>query len=374
MRNRLVTAILMTAALSLGACSGTAAPTAQPTITPSAAATAGASATAAPSPPPSTAPSSAPATATSTSPSTTPSSAPSSVPAGSPAASPSAAASSTAPSPTASATSSATSSASASMSAACTAASLATRTPGKLVIGADNPAFPPYFQTDPADPKWDLGNPNNGKGLESATAYAVAEKLGFAKADVTWIPVVFNNAIQPGKKDFDLYLTQVSYSAERAQAVDLSDGYFDLNQSVVGLKGAPIASVTTMAGLKDFRLGTQVGTTSYSYITDQIQPTAAPMAYDSMDAAISALKAKQIDGIVADLSTAFYMVGAQLDNGVIVGSLPTVGEVEHFSILLSKGSPLTACVNEALAALKADGTLAAISQQWIANEGVPELK
>ena len=171
-----------------------------------------------------------------------------------------------------------------------------------------------------------------------------------------------------------MYLQEVSYSAERAQAVDLSDGYFDLNQAVVGLSEDAISKVTDVAGLKAFKLGAPVGTTSYQYITDTIMPTQDPAVYDTLDAAIAALQAKQIDGIVVDLPTAFYMRDAQLTGGVIVGSLPTVGQVEHFSIVLNKDSSLTPCVNQALAAIKADGTLAAIVQQWITSQGAPELK
>ena len=185
----------------------------------------------------------------------------------------------------------------------------------------------------------------------------------------------FNNAIQPGPKDFDLYLTQVSYSAERAKAVDLSDGYFDLNQAVVGLKADGIAKVTTVAGLAAFKLGAPVGTTSYQYIVDNIKPTQAPSVYDTLDAAIAAVKAGQIDGVVVDLPTAFYMTAAQLDNSTIVGSLPTAGgTVEHFSIALNLNSPLTACVNAAIAAIKGDGTLQSIVTEWITSQGAPELK
>ena len=259
----------------------------------------------------------------------------------------------------------------------CATANLTTLAAGKLTIGADNPAFPPYYQ--PSDPAvagsvWEIGEPTNGQGLESATAYAVAKQLGFARESVVWVPVPFNNAIQPGPKDFDVYLTQVSYSAERAKAVDLTDGYFDLNQSIVSLKDNAIAKVTTVEGLKAFKLGAPVGTTSYTYITDNIKPTTDPAVYDTLDAALQALQGDQIDGLVADLPTAFYMTAAQLDNGVIVGSLPTVGTVEHFSILLEKGSSLTPCVNEALAAIKADGTLAKIVTDWITSQGAPELK
>ncbi|MEO5884597.1 MAG: transporter substrate-binding domain-containing protein [Candidatus Limnocylindrales bacterium] len=260
---------------------------------------------------------------------------------------------------------------------ACAKESLALTTPGMLTIGADNPAFPPYYQGPPegetATAPWEFGDPNNGQGFEAATAYAIAESLGFTKAEVTWIPVPFNNAIQPGDKPFDLYLTQASFSAERAQAVDLSDGYFDLTQAVVSLADNPIAKVTTVAGLKDFKLGAPIGTTSLTYITDVIAPTAAASVYDTLDAAIQSVTAKQIDGVVVDLPTAFFVRDAQLTGGQIVGSLPPVGEEEHFSAVLDKGSPLTACVNEAIASIKADGSLTAITDEWITGQGAPAL-
>jgi len=260
----------------------------------------------------------------------------------------------------------------------CAKANLKTLTAGKLTVGADNPAYPPYYQ--PSDPKpsgsvWELGEPTNGKGLESATAYAVAKQLGFTTDEVVWTPVPFDNAIQPGPKTFDIYLSQISYSADRAKAVDLSDGYFDLNQSVVALKNSPITKVTTVAGLAAFKLGAQATTTSYSYIVDHIKPTAPASAYDTNELAVAAVGAGQIDGIVVDLPTAFYITGSgELANSVIVGSLPTAGTVEHFSIALDLGSSLTPCVNSALASLKADGTLTSIVAASITAQGAPELK
>lgn len=277
------------------------------------------------------------------------------------------------PSPTAAATPSPATSV-APTADACSKDNLPTTTAGKLTIGADNPAFPPYFDPDPADPAWELGNPNNGKGFESAVAYAVAEQLGFAQGDVTWVPVPFNNAIAPGDKEFDIYLTQVSFNEERAQAVDLSDGYFNQNQTVISLADNPIANVTTVENLKAFRLGAPSGTTSYDYIIENIQPTQDASAYNSLDEAIAGLKAKQIDGVVVDLPTAFFATAVQLDNGKIVGTLPTVGEVEHFSIVLDKDSALTDCVNDALATLTADGTLEAITDEWITGQGAPALQ
>jgi polar amino acid transport system substrate-binding protein len=254
---------------------------------------------------------------------------------------------------------------------ACAASNLQTLTSGKLTIGTDNPAYPPWFGGNPpAGSTWQVSDPVSGQGFESATAYAIASKMGFSGSQVVWVVASFDTVIQPGPKAFDFDINEISYSADRAQAVDLSDGYFDNSQAVVAVKGAPITSAKSVSDLKVYRLGAQVGTTSYSYITDTIQPTTAAKVYNDSNGPIAALKAKQIDGIVVDLGTAFEITGdGEVPNGVIVGSLPTVGTPEHFSVLLGKGSALTTCVNRAIDALQADGTLASLRQEWIASQG-----
>jgi polar amino acid transport system substrate-binding protein len=252
---------------------------------------------------------------------------------------------------------------------ACAKENLALVAAGKLTIGTDNPAYPPYFDTDPADPAWELGNPTNGRGFESAVAYAIAEKLGFAKGEVTWAAVKFDNSYAPGPKSFDFDINQVSYKPERAETADLSDGYYSLSQSLVALKDTPIAAAKTIAELKPYRFGVQVGTTSYDTIVNVIKPASEARVYDSNDAAIEALKAKQIDGLIVDLPTAFFVTAVQVENGVIVGQFPpTAGEAEHFSLVLAKGSALTSCVNRAIADLRADGTLERITQEWLADK------
>lgn len=255
---------------------------------------------------------------------------------------------------------------------ACAKDTLALKTPGKLTIGTDNPAYPPYFQIPDgtATAPWELGDPTNGEGFEGAFAYALAETLGFAKEDVTWVVVPFDNSFAPGEKSFDIDINQVSFTADRAKSVDLSDGYYTVNQSVVALKGNALASVTSIAGLKGFSFGAQVGTTSLDTINTVIAPTTEAKVYNSNDDAIAALKAKQIDGLVVDLPTAFYVTAAQIEGSVIVGQFapPTGADAEHFSVVLAKGSPLTACVNAAIATLKSNGTLDAITKEWLSDK------
>ena len=262
----------------------------------------------------------------------------------------------------------------------CSAESLETKTAGRLTIGTDNPAFPPYWDPpadgeEPTDP-WELGDPTNKRGFEGAVAWAVAEELGFGDDTVDFVPVPFDNSFAPGEKDFDFYLAQVSFSEERAEAVDLSDGYFFSNQALVANADTPITEATSIADLAEYQLGAQVGTTSLTYIEAEIQPTTEAMVYTSNDDAIDALNAEQVQGIVVDLPTAFFITAVQMENGTIVGQFPPAGdEQEYFSLVLDQDSPLTDCVNEAIASLTESGELEAITQEWMSeNAGAPVLE
>ena len=248
----------------------------------------------------------------------------------------------------------------------CDKSKLSLLTPGTFTVATDNPAYEPWFSDN---------NPSNGKGYESAVAYAVAKELGFQPSEVKWVTASFNSVVTPGRKNFDVDINQVSISDERKKAVDFSTGYYDVAQSVVTYQGSKIANATTLADLKGAKLGAQVGTTSYTTITDTIKPSQKPAVYDTNDLAVQALKNKQIDGIVVDLPTGFYMSAAQLDNGKIVGQISSGSSPEQFGFVLTKGSKLTACVSKAVDALRGEGALARLQEQWLANAGgAPELK
>jgi polar amino acid transport system substrate-binding protein len=241
----------------------------------------------------------------------------------------------------------------------CAKGGLDTRTTGKLTIATDEPAYEPWFKDD---------EPANGKGFESAVAYAVAKRLGYGRNAVVWQRVPFNKAFAPGVKTFDFDINQVSVSTERKKAVDFSSGYYDVRQAVIALKGGKAAEATGLAALKGLKLGAQVGTTSLDYIDDVVKPTRDPAVYAKNDQAKSALRNGQVDAIVTDLPTAFYITAAEITDAEIVGQFENRGDTpEQFGLVLDKGSTLTSCVTGAVDALREDGTLAEIEQRWLSD-------
>jgi len=251
-----------------------------------------------------------------------------------------------------------------SSAASCAKADLKTLAAGKLTIATGQPAYFPWMIDD---------KPETGNGFEGAVAYAVAKQLGFANSDVVWVRTTFDSAVTPGAKNFDFNLQQFSITPDRAKAVDFSSPYYTAPQAIVSFKGSKIAGKTSIADLKSAKLGAAVGTTSLDAIQNQIG--IKPQVFNDNAAGVSALKNGQIDGLVVDLPTAFYLSGVEVTNGLIVGQLPSTGGGDQFGLLLSKGSALTSCVSAAVDAITADGTLAAITDKWLATGGgAPVLK
>ena len=231
--------------------------------------------------------------------------------------------------------------------------------PGQLTVATDSPAYEPYFVDD---------DPTNGKGFESAVAYAVAEELGFSEDQVEWVTVPFNASFQPGPKEFDFDINQISITPRRAEAVTFSQGYYAASQAVITLKDSEYASAASLADLQDATLGVQVGTTSLDAIEAEIQPSTPPQIFDDTNAAKQALLNEQVDGIVVDLPTAFYITAVEIPQGTIAGQFQvTSGETEEFGLLFERDNPYVECVDQALDALKEDGTLQAIEQQWMSD-------
>lgn len=239
----------------------------------------------------------------------------------------------------------------------CTADSLETFEEGTLTIATDDPAFPPYFEDN---------DPTNGEGFESAVAYAIADELGFAEADVTWVVEPFNRSYAPGAKEYDFDVNQISITDKRAEAVDFSSPYYEAKQAVVALKDSPAADAATLANVADADIGVQIGTTSLDAVDTVIQPSADAQVFDTSNDVVSALKNEQVDAVVVDVPTAFFLTAVQVTEAEIVGQFAGP-EGDEFGALLEKDSPLTDCVSAAIDSLRESGELAEIEEQWLSE-------
>jgi polar amino acid transport system substrate-binding protein len=238
----------------------------------------------------------------------------------------------------------------------CSVAKLNLYSAGQLTIATDSPAYDPWFSNN---------TPNNGLGYESAVAYAIATQLGFTKDHVNWVVEPFDSSYAPGPKKFDFDINEITVTPDRAQAVDFSKGYYDVNQAIVALQGNAIVNAHSPSDLQGYKYGDQVGTTGLAYINSQIKPTKTPAVYNTLDDAVSALKAKQIDAIVIDTPTAQYMASQQVPNATVVGQFPSTGE--HIGLLFAKGNPLVACVNQAIDTLNANGAIRILQYQFLGD-------
>jgi polar amino acid transport system substrate-binding protein len=233
-------------------------------------------------------------------------------------------------------------------------------TKGKLTVATDNPVYTPWF----------VGNkPSNGKGFESALAYAIAKTLGISKTNVVWAYEPFSNSYTPGPKKFDFDINEISYTAQRATAVTFSESYYDVTQSIVTLKKSVVEKKHTPAELKTYLYGDQIGTTGLAYIYNHIHPTQQTRVYSTLDTAVAALETGQINAVVVDTPDGQFMATSQVENaqkkpdGIQVGQFPSTGE--HYGLLFKKGNPLVGCVNVAINALKSNGTLVSLTNKWL---------
>jgi polar amino acid transport system substrate-binding protein len=262
--------------------------------------------------------------------------------------------------PAASGTSSA---AATSSQAACSKSTLALRNPGVLTVATDSPAYPPYFEDN---------KPSNGKGFESAVAYAIAAKLGFSKGEVKWVVEPFDSSYAPGPKSFDFDINEISITKPREQAVDFSAPYYTNPQGIIVSSSSKYAHVTSLAGLRGAKIGVQIGSTSLDATNSVIKPSSQPDVFNTSNDVVAAFKIHRVDAIVVDLATAFELT-SEINHSTIAGQFTAPGG-DTWGVLLGKGSKLTSCVSQAINALQANGTLTALNKRWIASAAnVPEL-
>jgi polar amino acid transport system substrate-binding protein len=238
-------------------------------------------------------------------------------------------------------------------------------TPGILTVATGETAFPPWVNSITGE---GFDDPESKEGFEAALVYEIASELGFADENVVWVRTTFDEAITPGEKNFDFNIQQYSITAARDEIVDFSDPYYQVKQALVTVDGSAADGATTLADLKGLRLGAAIATTSLDLIESVIEPDIEASVYNDNTDVQSALNAGQIDAFVVDFPTAFFITAVTLENGVIVGQFASPGDdPEELGLLFAEGNPLVPCINQALAALRSDGTLAALEQQWLVS-------
>jgi len=246
----------------------------------------------------------------------------------------------------------------------CPKGKLATKKDGVLTVATDKPAYPPYFEDD---------DPTNGEGFESAVAYAIGKQLGYPPAKVDWTVESFNASFAPGPKDFDFDVNQITITPPREKAVDFSAPYYKANQAVVALKDSDAAKAKSLADLQNAKLGVQIGTSSLEEAENEIEPSSRPEVFNTSNDVVQALKNGQIEAIVVDLPTAFYLTAVQVPEATVVGQFGA-GSGEAWGALLEKESQLTGCVSSAIEELESSGELEKITQRWMSQAaGAPEL-
>lgn len=246
----------------------------------------------------------------------------------------------------------------------CTPENLSTYEDGVLTVGTDSPAYSPYFEDD---------DPTNGKGFESAVAYAIGDRLGFDRSSLEWTTVPFNASYAPGPKKFDFDVNQISITPAREKVVDFSMPYYTASQGVLVGKGSDLEDVSSLEDLQDATMGVQIGTTSLEAVNDEIDPSTEPKVYDNSNDVVSALKSGQVDAIVVDLPQAIYLRDVEVSGSSVVGQFDAPGG-DEWGALLAKDSDLTECVNFALESMTEDGTLDEITRQWMSDAAsAPEL-
>ncbi|MDJ0924053.1 MAG: ABC transporter substrate-binding protein [Acidimicrobiia bacterium] len=252
----------------------------------------------------------------------------------------------------------------------CEFADLNLVTAGTLTVATGEPVFPPWMGV--GDDVFDV--PESKTGFEGALVYELAAKMGFADDQVTFVRTGFDEAIAPGPKDWDFNIQQYSITEAREEVVDFSQPYYTTKQALVSIGGTAVIGASSLSDLADARLGAAIGTTSFDFVEDVIEPNQDASVYDDNVDAIAALVAGQLDGIVVDLPTAYFMTAVQIPeqgaDGIIVAQFEAEAQdPDNYGMLFADGNTLVSCVNAALAELEDDGRLEALEDEWLEQGG-----
>jgi polar amino acid transport system substrate-binding protein len=212
----------------------------------------------------------------------------------------------------------------------------------------------------PAPGFWNGDTPAalNG-GYEWGIAKDIAKRLGYSGFSVK--NVSFDALVAGKVKGFDVALSQVTITPERAKVVGFTVPYFNSDLGILVKKGTTVDK----SNLKDIQWGVQGATTSQTYLKDKVKPTKTPRSYTETTQAFAALEAGQVDAVLLDTSIVLQQASASN------GALEVVGQFksgEHYGGITTKGSKLLTSLNKAIKAEKTDGTLSNLADKYLTAE------
>jgi polar amino acid transport system substrate-binding protein len=220
--------------------------------------------------------------------------------------------------------------------------------PGQLLVGIDTP-YPPF----------EIGQPPDVTGYDIEVFNAVAKQLGLPVTyQDTAFPTIFRDLAQ-GK--FDAVLAATTILPDREQTVDFSDPYYLTPQSLLVTTGSDIRNVDDLDGAT---VGAQDGTTGEFYAQDNTDASEV-RGYKEGPDAINALKAGQVDAVIIDAAVAVDAVkksgGIEIAQKIVTNELYGIPVAEDNDALLEQ-------INDALAKIKEDGTLAKLYEKYFHKE------
>jgi polar amino acid transport system substrate-binding protein len=222
-------------------------------------------------------------------------------------------------------------------------------TAGTFTVGAEFPYYAPFL----------VGEQANPTGYEGDMINEIAKRLNLGT--VKWVNIAFDQLYAPGTKKFDVGVSEITITQERAQAIDFSEPYFDANQGILVRADSQYASATKTEDLLSAKFGAEAGTTGLDYLNLHVKPQQEVSQFDTTDVAAQALKSGTIDAQVIDVP-----IAAGIRDGSDV-PLKLIGQFvtnEQYGLAMQKDSPLKSCVDQTIKDMKADGTLKTLQDKY----------
>lgn len=226
-------------------------------------------------------------------------------------------------------------------------ASIVSSAADKLMVGVDT-AFVPF----------EFKQGDNYVGFDIDLWHAIAQKMGVS---YELRPMDFGGLI-PGlqSRNLDVAMAGITITDARKQVVDFSNGYYDADL-LIAVKSTD-NSVHKFSDLAGKKVGLKQGTAAASFMKSHYK--ANYVEFPNIDNAYMDLQAGNVDAVVHDSPNVLYYVKTAGN-----GKVKTEGSndpilPQQYGFALQKNSPYTAKVNDALSALKADGTYNKIYYKW----------